>query len=231
MFVTCVLSLLAYALGSIPTGYLLVRARHGVDIRRFGSRNVGAINVLSVGGPGLGILTLLCDAAKAFVAVVFVHLSTSSSWTTSVVALAVMTGHAYSGWFYLKERRFSEGKSVACGLGVIVGVAVFGGWAWYVAALPLAVWLMGLGVPRLLTGRWFPVSLATMTATLSLPIAALVSGTEPAYMVLSLSMAGLILIRHKNNLRRLFDGSEPSLDERLRAPRLSRGRGPVACSR
>jgi glycerol-3-phosphate acyltransferase PlsY len=203
----------AYVVGSVPSGYLLVRAFRGRDVRQYGSHNVGAINVFRVGGAKLGAATLLTDVGKAVLVVLIAAAITDRPSLIAAAALAVLLGHAFSIWFLLKERRFSEGKSVASGLGALLGLVIAGKLPWPVAATPLGVWAAGLLLPRLLTGRWWWISPATMAATLAIPV--VVCATHPAapYQLLALLMSALILLRHRNNIRRLIAGMEPKLGE------------------
>jgi len=205
---------LAYLVGSIPSGYLLVRARRGLDVRDYGSHNVGAINVIRVGGVGLGLGTLFADLGQALGLVLLAAAVAPSPGIVASAAFLVLVGHAYSVWFWLRERRFSEGKSVASSLGVLIGLAVLGAWPWWVAAVPVGVWRVGLIGPRLVTGRWFWISPATMAATLSVPLAVWAARPAAPYLALSVALAGLILVRHQNNIRRLCAGTEPRLGER-----------------
>lgn len=211
MLTTAGLGVAAYVVGSIPSGYLLVRAFRKLDVRDYGSQNVGAINVFRVGGPGLGLLTLLADAGKALMVVLIAAAIAPSAGTIASAAFLVMVGHAYSAWFLLTERRFSEGKSVACCLGCLIGLAWVG--ASYMPLVPVGVWAAGLLGPRVLTGRWCCISPATMAAAISVPLA--VSAARPAtpYMILAVAMAALVLVRHKNNIRRLLAGTEPRLGQ------------------
>ncbi len=213
MLTPVLLVALGYLLGSVPFGYLLVRTRRKVDVRDYGSHNVGAINVFRVGGVRLGILTLVADIGKAAGVVLLASAVTDSPWSISLAAFSVMMGHAYSAWLFLRERRFSEGKSVACALGVLTALACIGQLPWQAPALPFAVWVAGLLGPRLLTGRWAQISLATMTATVTVPIVVWLVRPPTAYLALSLAMAALILVRHRNNIRRLLAGKEPRLGE------------------
>src|SRR5438874_11846599 len=109
--------LIGYALGSIPFGYLIVRLLRGIDIRDYGSHNIGATNVLRVVGPLPALLTLLGDIAKGTIPVLLAATPAIAGpvvhpWTVVATALAAILGHAYSLWFYLRERRFSRGKAV-----------------------------------------------------------------------------------------------------------------------
>lgn len=215
MLTPALLCLLAYLFGSIPSGYLLVRSLRKVDVRHYGSRSIGAINVCRVGGIWLGAATLLADAGKALGIILLAGLVESSPWVIAAAGILVMVGHAYSLWLFVAEGRFSEGKSVACALGVLIGLSFLGAIPWYVAVAPVGVWLFGLTGPRLLMGRWSHISPATMAATISLPLAALLVQTGAAYLGLSAAMTLLILLRHKGNIRRLLAGTEPRLGDRL----------------
>jgi len=214
MLKTLVLFPVAYLVGSIPSGYLLVQARRGLDVRNYGSHNVGAINVFRVGGVWLGLLTLLADLSKGLGLVLLAGAMTTLPWAVALAAFLVLVGHAYSAWFFLRERRFSEGKSVASSLGVLIGLATLGAWPWAVVAVPVGVWGAGLLGPRLLTGRWFCISPATMAATVSVPLVVWALHPGTPYLVLSVALALLVLVRHKNNIRRLCAGTEPRLGER-----------------
>src|SRR5580765_625808 len=113
--------LLAYLLGSIPVGFLLVKWRRGADVRATGSGGTGATNVLRSAGKGVAILTLLLDVGKGFAAVVLARYLTSATGTTWVVALsaiAAIVGHIYPIWL-----GFRAGKGVATGLGVLLAIA------------------------------------------------------------------------------------------------------------
>ena len=216
MGITLGVLLLAFLVGSIPFGYLLVRATSGKDVRSFGSHSIGAINVFRVGGRWPGILTLVLDAGKAFGMVLLAAALVRDPWVISSTAFLVMLGHAYSLWLFLKNRRFSEAKSVASAQGIMVALGVLRVLPWTAAMLPIGVWALGLVGPRLLTGRWPCISLATMTATLVIPVAVWSGDPGMSYKVLSIAMCLLILVRHKNNIRRLRAGTEPRLGERLK---------------
>jgi glycerol-3-phosphate acyltransferase PlsY len=219
MMIDALVLVSAYLVGSIPFGFLLVRTARGLDVRDYGSHNTGAINVFRVGGPLLGLVTLLLDTGKAIVAVLVSHILIPNAWIVALACFLVMLGHAYSVWFYMLERRFSEGKSVASGLGVLIGLASVGETPWQVAVIPVGVWLIGLIGPRLIAGRWSPISPATMAATISIPLAGWIFGVASTYMTLLGAMAALILVRHKNNILRLIAGTEPRLGQRTTASR------------
>jgi len=203
--------IVAYLLGSVPSGYLLVRAARGLDVRDHGSHNVGAINVARVAGLPLGLVTVLADAGKAAAIVAASAGLGRPAWVVAGAAFLVMVGHAFSLWFLLQDRRVSEGKSVACALGVLVGLAGIHALPWPSALAPVGVWGAGLLAPRALTGRWYCISPATMAAAASIPFAVQAAHPAAPYGWLGVAMAALILARHRENVRRLWVGTEPRL--------------------
>jgi len=213
MLAAALLLLGSYLLGSVPFGLVLTRLVHGVDVRRYGSHNVGAINVFRVGGAWLGLLTLLADAAKGAVAVLAAWALGQPDWLVAAAALAVMLGHAFSFWLFLRDRRFSEGKCVATSLGVLTGLAVSGALSWWVPAGLLAFWVGGLVLPRLLTGRWWLISPITMTAAAGITALILLDRAALSYICLGVCMSLLILARHKHNIERLLKGEEPRIGQ------------------
>ena len=221
---TVTICILAYLVGSVPFGYLLVAAATGEDLRSYGSGGTGAINASRVGGPWIGLLTLAADVGKA-AAITVAAAATRRPAVIAAAALSVLVGHIYSAWFLVRGGRRPESKGVACALGVMIGLAQSRVLPWGLALLPLGVWLFGLLVPRALTGRWYWVSPVTMLATLVLPLAVWLAHPALPYLVLSVMMAGLILIRHKGNLQRLRAGTEPRWGERV--VRTTRAKGDV----
>lgn len=185
-------------------------------MRQFGSNNVGAINVFRVGGPWLGIVTLFCDSLKAVAVVMLASAITNTSWVIAVAAMLVLVGHAFSIYFYAKEGHFSEGKAVASGIGVYIGLTAEGVLPPWLVGATVALWLAVLTLPRLASGRWPCISPATMIATAATPLMVIAVCPQPAFEALSLAMAALVLYRHKNNLKRLVAGTEPRLGERGR---------------
>jgi len=213
MLINFIILAAAYLIGSIPFGFLLVKLFRGVDVRDYGSNNVGAINVFRVGGKWLGALTLLFDIGKAVVVVVAASYLTSSPTLIAGAGMLALLGHAFSFWFYLSEHKFSEGKCVASSLGVLTGLAINGAVNWWVPVGPLAVWILGLITPKLLTRKWSRISPVTMTASSLIPVFVALSRPEAAYIWMSIGIAVLSLIRHKNNIRRLIAGQEPKIGE------------------
>jgi len=198
MYQVLALAVLAYLLGSIPTGLLVARALGGPDPRQQGSGNLGTANVYRVLGRKAGALTLLGDAAKGALPVALARLTFTSlgAWQETGVALvaaAAVVGHVWP--LYLG---FKGGKAVATTFGV---VAVLAPWA----ALNLAV----VYILALFQTRTFSVS-ALVCAWL-LPVAVGLFSASKAYLLLAGALSGLILVCHRDNLERFFKGEEPRL--------------------
>jgi glycerol-3-phosphate acyltransferase PlsY len=115
--IPALLVLVAYLLGSFPTGVLLARAR-GVDLRKVGSGNIGATNVGRALGRGWGVLVLVIDAAKGFLPVFLAKLLGQGPWVLAAVGLAALLGHSFSVFL-----RGKGGKSVATALGAALAIA------------------------------------------------------------------------------------------------------------
>ena len=184
---------LAYLLGSIPFGYLLVKIFRKQDIRATGSGNIGATNVARSGAKGLGIATLLLDCGKAFVAVkIAQHLSQGNYDLATVAAVAAILGHVYPIWL-----GFRGGKGVACALGVFLALS------WPCGVAIFSVFLIVLAITRY-------VSLASIIGSASLPLFALYFVHQRSLIVIAgfLFIPLLIIVKHHANIRRLFAGTE-----------------------
>lgn len=192
-------AVVGYFLGSIPFGFLLVKATQGRDIRSAGSGNIGAANVTRTAGKTLGILTLFLDAAKGFVAVWLASLWTSENALAMILAgLGAILGHFFPVWL-----KFKGGKGVATGVGVFLPIC------WQAVAGAFLVWVAVVGVTRF-------VSLGSMLASASLPILIYFLYAPPYAppMVITvgatLTAAGIVL-KHHANIGRLAAGTEPKL--------------------
>ena len=183
---------LAYVLGAIPFGYLLVKLTTGHDIRTSGSGNIGATNVLRTTGRAAGITTLLLDIAKGYLAVWLAgRLTHGSELWMSAAALAVMAGHAFP--VYLK---FKGGKAVASGVGAFLCLT----------PLPLAT-VMVVFVVTVAVTRY--ISLGSILSAGSLPLAVWLISHPPLPVVAAALAAGIFIIwRHKSNIERLRAGNE-----------------------
>ncbi|MEA2624809.1 MAG: acyl phosphate:glycerol-3-phosphate acyltransferase [Candidatus Binatota bacterium] len=181
--------LLAYLLGSIPTGVLLARAV-GVDVRAEGSGNIGATNVARTAGRSLGVATLLGDVSKGVIPVVLARSLGLSDGVIAAVAVAAIAGHVYSVFL-----AFRGGKGVATGLGVLVGLAPAA------ALASLATFGAAMAISRI-------VSVASIAAAVSGPVIMALLGYPRAYLVAGLAIAGMIVSRHAENIARLRAGTE-----------------------
>jgi acyl-phosphate glycerol 3-phosphate acyltransferase len=211
--------LLGYLLGSIPFGYLIGRAFKGIDIRRFGSHNIGATNVLRVVGPGPAVLTLLLDIGKGLAPVVLASQPwwtghPGSPWLIVASAVAAILGHAYSAWFYLWERQFSRGKAVAAALGADLGFLVIGAVPPVGALVPLAVFIAAVFGPRPFSRRFGFVSLGSILAAAVTPLVWGVLRVATPYQLFAGIVFLFITWKHKENLGRILDGTEPRLGEK-----------------
>src|SRR5215203_338142 len=113
-----IIVVVAYLIGSIPFGYLVVRRKIGADVRQTGSGGTGATNVSRRAGKAAGVLTLLLDAAKGSVAVLIAKTVTGDDWVIAVAAVAALVGHIFPVWL-----GFRGGKGVATGVGICLVLA------------------------------------------------------------------------------------------------------------
>ena len=202
--VLALIIILAYLFGSIPFGYLIVRATSGGDIRETGSGGTGATNVSRKAGKRAGVLTLLLDAAKGAAAVLVARWLLGNAvssevlfhWFVGAAAIAAIVGHIFPVWLH-----FRGGKGVATSVGVFAVVA------------PLALAVAGV-VFILIVWRSRYVSLGSIVSTAIIPSAFLVlnySKQDARFMpmlVTSSVAAMLIVFAHRRNIRRLVAGTE-----------------------
>ncbi|PWU07097.1 MAG: acyl-phosphate glycerol 3-phosphate acyltransferase [Terriglobia bacterium] len=184
--------LIAYLLGAIPFGYLLVKWRTGSDVRSAGSGNIGATNVWRTSGKAIAVVTLLFDIAKGYLAVwIAERLTMGNPAGMGAAALAVMAGHAYPVFL-----RWRGGKAVASFIGAFLRLT----------PLPLlAVLLLFVAVVA-----WTRhISLGSIIAAGTFPLAVWLILQPPIIIVFIAILAGaFIVIRHSENIRRLHQGSE-----------------------
>jgi acyl phosphate:glycerol-3-phosphate acyltransferase len=183
----------AYLLGSIPFGYLLVRIFRKEDIRTTGSGNIGATNVARSGAKGLGIATLLLDLGKAYLAVKIAQWLAPGNYDVAVTAaIAAILGHVFPVWL-----GFRGGKGVASALGVFLALT------WPSALSILAVFIVVVLLTRY-------VSLASIIAAASFPLFGFhfVPQRIPIVIFGFLFIPILIIVKHHQNIRRLLAGTE-----------------------
>jgi acyl phosphate:glycerol-3-phosphate acyltransferase len=184
---------LAYLLGSIPFGYILVKLFLHQDIRATGSGNIGATNVARSGAKGLGIATLLLDLGKAFVAVKIAQYLAPGNYDLAVVAaVAAILGHVFPVWL-----GFRGGKGVASALGVFLALTPIS------AACTFAIFLVIVLLTRY-------VSLASIIGSATFPLFAFyfVHYRTPIVIAGFLFIPLLIIVKHQQNIRRLLAGTE-----------------------
>lgn len=181
--------LLAYVAGSVPWGLVIARVFCGVDPRRDGSRNTGATNVARLCGFGWGVLTLLCDLGKGALPVALALWADMSPVWVSLTGLAAVLGHVFSCFM-----RFRGGKAVATGIGVFLPLAF---WPLLAACLccVAVIWRSGF------------VSAGSLTLVGVLPVA-LVAANMTKWLPLALCIAVIVVWKHRENIGRLFDGTE-----------------------
>lgn len=198
MNINWVIPLIAYFLGSIPFGFLIVKAR-GADIRTSGSGNIGAANVTRNAGAVAGILTLLLDAGKGYLAVWLASRITTGEikWMMAAAVLAVI-GHMFPVWL-----GFKGGKGVATGLGVFLPICP------EAAAAAVVLWI-------LVVAFWRYSSLGSIVAAAALPIFVYLlyapRHAPPETVTFgTIFIALLIIAKHRPNIERLIAGEENRL--------------------
>jgi acyl phosphate:glycerol-3-phosphate acyltransferase len=180
-------AIIAYLLGSIPFGLLLTRLAGIGDIRRVGSGNIGATNVLRTGNKTLAAVTLVFDVGKGVAAVLI-----GALWGTEaalVSSVAVILGHMFPIWL-----RFRGGKGVATALGVLLALA------WPVGVIAALLWLVTALISHY-------SSLSALVAALAVPALGWGLAGPPRAIVLSV-IAVLVVLRHRENIGRLLAGTE-----------------------
>lgn len=192
--------LVGYLLGSIPTGYVVARAK-GVDIRSAGSGNIGATNVFRILGTPAGILVLLVDAAKGWIAVLIgmrmiwpwiaPDVATGTAeWLGVAAGVAAVLGHNYTFWL-----GFKGGKGIATSAGVLAGL------------VPLALLVaLGVWIAVVVLSRY--VSLASILGAFVLPFAVWFWRYSTLMITITALLAAMAIYKHKSNIQRLLKGTE-----------------------
>jgi glycerol-3-phosphate acyltransferase PlsY len=189
---TVLLLVAAYLLGSIPFSYLVARHK-GIDVRKVGSGNVGATNVMRSAGRAAGLLAFALDFAKGGAAVLIARAFEPTGLLPALSAVAAVLGHMYPVWL-----RFRGGKGVATGVGAFLPLVPT------VAALAF----LAFGLVLLIT-RY--VSLASIAGAITLAVAAFLSGASPPVARAAAGLALLIVWKHRGNLERISLGTESRL--------------------
>ena len=195
-----IIVIVAYLIGSIPFGYLIVRKKVGTDIRETGSGGTGATNVSRRAGKVAGVLTLLLDATKGSIAVLIANAFASEDWTMAAAAIAALIGHIFPVWL-----GFRGGKGVATGVGIFSVLA------------PIALLCAGvMFVAIVVTTRY--VSLGSIIAAVLIPLfvwlqSMFVVPVADLRPLLTTAVVGaaLIVFAHRGNIYRLASGTESQL--------------------
>jgi glycerol-3-phosphate acyltransferase PlsY len=193
-----VAAIASYVLGSIPTGFLVAKAK-AVDIRSVGSGNIGATNVFRILGKPAGVFVLVVDGLKGYAASAWLSdliLQYLASQTTDreylriVAGIFVVLGHNYTCWL-----RFKGGKGIATSAGVLAALVP------WTLVISLSIWIVVFALTRY-------VSLASIAASFSLPFATWLSGYSPTLIIITAAMGLLAIYKHKGNIQRLLQGTE-----------------------
>jgi glycerol-3-phosphate acyltransferase PlsY len=191
-----IIIILAYLIGSIPFGLILSKVFGKKDIRKSGSGNIGATNVYRVMGKTLGALTLVLDILKGALFVILVEGFTHSEIWAGLAGFAAFLGHLYP--IYL---RFRGGKGVATSLGIFLFLAP------YALLVDIVIFLLVVYQTRY-------VSLGSIIAAALLPVILFVFSCSYVYVILAVIMGGLIVLRHRENIQRLRQGTENKIGEK-----------------
>lgn len=190
-----IFALLAYLLGSIPFGLVLTRMAGYGDIRKIGSGNIGATNVLRTGNKPLALATLLLDGGKGAIAVLLARYCGNEEAALTAGLFSIL-GHCFPVWL-----KFQGGKGVATTLGMFLALAP------YVGLTAIATWLVSAALTRI-------SSLSALLAMLSTPLAAYLIYHDAVMAGVSLLVAALVWYRHKANIQRLLKGEEPKIGKK-----------------
>jgi acyl phosphate:glycerol-3-phosphate acyltransferase len=186
----------SYILGSIPFGLLIVNAFRGIDIRKYGSGNIGTTNVLRTAGRGPAVLVFITDVSKGLVPVIAAqHLSPGMPWMPVLAGLCAMVGHTTSIFL-----RFQGGKGAATGLGVYLGLNPMA------AAIGFVIWILLIRITRY-------VSIASMIGAASIPVTFFIVHQPVPDKVFAIFATLYVVFKHRSNIRRLLQGTEAKWGE------------------
>jgi glycerol-3-phosphate acyltransferase PlsY len=188
--------ILGYLMGSIPSGWIAGRWLKGIDLRELGSGSTGATNVLRQVGKGPALVVFLIDVGKGAAAVLIARALGQGDWIRVLAGLTALAGHIWPVWL-----GFKGGKAVATGLGMFLGLA------WPVGLASFGVFWLTLWIFRI-------VSLSSVLAAVSLPLLMIRFSGIDSYILIALVAMGLVLWRHRSNLSRILEGSEPKVGQK-----------------
>lgn len=184
-------AIIAYLFGSIPTGYLIAKQLFGIDIRNFGSKNIGATNMFRTLGAKPALIVLLVDVIKGAIPVLIAQWLLPNDVLASLLAGAVaVIGHNYTCWL-----NFKGGRGVATSLGVVITLMPLG------ALLVFLIWAVIVYITRY-------VSLGSIIGAVCAPVTAWYFGYDSKVQIFIAVMALLVIVGHKDNIKRLLSGTE-----------------------
>lgn len=189
--------IVSYLIGSIPASYLVARYWKGIDIRQYGSGNVGTTNVWRNAGPLAGIVALAGDLGKGVLAVMLARYF-GDPLLVALSGMAALVGHSWSVFL-----GFKGGKLVATGVGVIAAISL------PVGALAAVIWLAVVVISR-------TVSVGSIIAVLSIPVLMLAFHLERPYLLVGLFIAAFAVVKHIPNIKRLAAGTEPKIGRKTK---------------
>lgn len=186
---------LGHLFGSVPCGLWIVQALHGIDIREYGSKNIGTTNVFRTVGAKTAALVMAADMLKGIIAVALINYLFHNHMVNVVTALGAVLGHSYSLFLGLKG-----GKGVATGLGLLLYLMP------EACTISFGVWLVTVLITRY-------VSLGSIIASLTTPVLAWYFDYPVSYICLSVLCTFFIVIRHTENIKRLLNGTESKIKQ------------------
>lgn len=191
------LGLISFLMGSIPVGLIVARVK-GIDLRKVGSGNIGATNVLRTMGRGPALITLAGDMLKGFIPVLISNYFLDGSLHIGIIGLVAILGHDFSLFL-----RFRGGKGVATSIGVLLAYSPV------VAILTILLWIIIVFMSRY-------SSMGAIVSFILLPLNIYVFDYSYEKFVISVFITILLLFKHRENIGRLLTGQEPKIGERIR---------------
>jgi len=199
------LLLLAYLLGSFPTGFLAAKLLKGIDIRDQGSGSIGATNVLRTLGKGPAIVVLLVDALKGALAIALANWiypftnneSLPLPWLVTLAGLFAVIGHSLPVWL-----KFKGGKSVATSLGILLAMS------WQVGLATLGVFAVVVAITRI-------VSISSIAGAIAVSLFMILFKQPLPYLIFAIAAGIYVIWRHRSNIQRIIAGTEPKVGQKL----------------
>lgn len=208
MLACIIIAVTAYLLGSIPTGYLVGRAK-GIDIRAVGSGNIGATNVFRMVGKTAGVFALIVDGLKGYAActwlcdgmLVLLGVSATDTELYRIIAgISAVLGHNFTCWL-----KFKGGKGIATSAGVFFALAPLA------AGIALGAWIVVFALSRY-------VSIASIAAAVALPATVWLTPNSLPLRIVTTALGLLAIAKHKTNIERLFNGTERRFGQKTATP-------------